>query len=174
MKKLTLLRHAPVVTSNEGCYNGWIDIDIKDEKLVLKIDTEFDAIYSSDLKRCRQTLDALGYTNYQIDKNLREIKFKDGIEGKNFQALNPPSTTLKDMESWYEYICDESVESFRKRVEIFLKQLEGENILICSHGGTIRMILSLIEDKNFYRLFEKKIEYLEIISTSLSSQKYFH
>jgi broad specificity phosphatase PhoE len=174
MKKLTLLRHAPVVTEYEGCYNGWIDIDIKDEKLELKLDTEFDAIYSSDLKRCRQTLDALSYKNYQIDKNLREIKFKDKVEGKNFQALTPPSTALKDMKSWYEYICDESVESFKKRLETFLSKLEGENILICSHGGAIRMILSIIEERDFYELFEEKIGYLEIISTSLSSQKHSH
>jgi broad specificity phosphatase PhoE len=171
MKKLTLLRHAPVVTEYEGCYNGWIDIDIKDEKLSLKLDNDFDAIYSSDLKRCRKTLDALGYREYKVDKNLREIKFKDEVEGKNFDALNPPPSALKDMKSWYEYVCDESVESFRKRVDTFLSKLEGENILICSHGGTIRIILSIIEDRDFYEHFEKKIGYLEVISTSLSSQK---
>ena len=162
--KVYLLRHAPVAQEYEGCYNGWIDIDIqKNIKPIQELENiNFDAIYSSDLLRCTTTLEILGFNEYQTDQRIRESKFKDKYEGKTFNQIQPPSTALKDMQSWYNFICDESIEIFRKRVESFLNELQGDQILICSHGGAIRMMISIIQHKNFYKLFEEKIDYLDL------------
>ncbi len=159
-----LLRHAPVISEYEGCYNGWINIDIQsDIKPIKELQSiKFDNIYSSDLLRCTKTLDILGFKNYQIDSRVRESKFKYNVEGKNFNQINPPQSALKDMKSWYNFICHESIEEFRNRIKLFLNEIKGENILICSHGGAIRMIISILEQKDFYKLFEKKIDYLEV------------
>jgi len=44
------------------------------------------------------------------------------------------------------YVCDEPLEMFRERVQSFLEELPNdETILICSHGGTIGMIRSLLD-----------------------------
>ncbi len=164
--KIYLLRHAPVIKEYEGCYNGWINIDIEPNIKPIKElqHIEFDKIYSSDLLRCTKTLDLLGFENYQTDHRIRESKFKEQFEGKNFDQINPPQSALKDMKSWYSFITDESIEEFRDRVESFLSELKGDKILICSHGGAIRMMLSILEQRDFYRLFEKKIDYLSINS----------
>ncbi len=162
--KLYLLRHAPVIEKYDGCYNGWIDIDIQPNIKPIKElqNIHFDSIYSSDLLRCTKTLELLGFFNYQIDQKIRESKFKIEYEGKNFNQIKAPQSALKDMKSWYTFLCDESIEEFKNRIESFLKELKGDKILICSHGGAIRMILSIIEKRDFYRLFEKKIDYLSI------------
>jgi len=162
---LFLLRHAPVVKEYEGCYNGWIDVDIQQDIVMPERlrEQEFDAIYSSDLQRCSKTLDILGFEGYITEERLREIRFKKAFEGKSFESINPPKHALDNMQSWYDFICDEDLASFRSRIQSMLETLEGKNILICSHGGTIRMILSLLEEKDFYALFDIKIDYLELL-----------
>jgi broad specificity phosphatase PhoE len=166
--KIYLLRHARVIKEYEGCYNGWIDIDIEPNIEPIKEleNINFDFIYSSDLLRSTKTLNLLGFTTYQTDNRIRESKFKEHYEGKNFNQINPPQSALKDMQSWYNFICDESVEEFRYRVESFLSQLKGDKILICSHGGAIRMMLSILEGKDFFKLFNRKVDYLDIIHSS--------
>ena len=164
-----LLRHAPVIEKYEGCYNGWINIDIQKNISPIKElqSINFDAIYSSDLLRCTKTLDLLGFRDYQIDQRIRESKFKNHHEGKKFNQIDPPKSALKDMKSWYKFLCDESVEEFRNRIKSFLDQLKGDKILICSHGGAIRMMISILQQKDFYNLFEKKIDYLEVMIISI-------
>nr|MCH9814539.1 histidine phosphatase family protein [Campylobacterota bacterium] len=162
--RLTLLRHAEVSVRYQGCYNGWIDIDIeKREPIGMFEDITFDAIYSSDLKRCKQTLALLSFPRYQIDQRLREIRFKPEFEGKSFECIDPPQEALYDMSSWYDYICDEKFALFRERVRAFLSSMQGEEVLICAHGGTIRMILSLLQERDFYTLFEQNIRCLEYV-----------
>lgn len=96
--KLTLLRHGVVAKKYEGCYNGWIDIDIQNiEPVEMFQDTTFDVIYTSDLIRCTKTLKLLNFSNYKVDPRVREICFKSEVEGKNFDEINPPKSALEDM-----------------------------------------------------------------------------
>jgi broad specificity phosphatase PhoE len=166
---LYLLRHAQVQNDYKNCYNGWIDVDIELFNTQIKDiqNISFERVISSTLQRCKHTLDYLGYTNYEVDERIKEIKFKSFIEGKSFAQINPPSFALKDMQSWYNYTCDESINSFRERVNSFLKTLHGENILICTHAGTIRMILSIIHNEDFLDQFDKNIDYLDLIKVSI-------
>ncbi len=163
---LTLLRHAALAKKHQGRYNGWsnlnIDLSLFDEKSIalLKHQT-FDIVYSSDLQRCTQTLDEIGIT-YTTDPRLREVKFKDEIEGLNFQEVEQlksyDENNLNTRDKWHAYICEESQSTFELRIKSFLSELDTDKeILICSHAGTLqKMMVMLGYAKN-------KIEYLEQI-----------
>lgn len=151
---LTLLRHAPPPRKYYGCYNGHTNIPIdttlfEHDKIQPLLHRQFDRIYSSDLQRCTATLETVGITEFTPDSRLREVRFKPSIEGKTFSQIeaseNFDSRSLDSMEAWHHYICDESLAVFKARVQHFLNELvPDESVLICSHGGTISMILSLL------------------------------
>jgi len=158
---LTLLRHAPLNQEYQGRYIGHTDLPIDPALFApITLPLTYDSIYSSDLRRCTQTLEQLGYQKFQTDERLREVRFKAHFEGKSFQEIeqmeeyNP--RFLESEEQWHDFICDESVEAFRGRIGSFLADLSCEqNILICAHGGTIAEILSLLNAPS------KRLNYLE-------------
>lgn len=158
---LTLLRHAPLPLEYHGRTIGHSDISI-DLTLFpsITLPLTYDAIYSSDLSRCTQSLEQLGYRDFKIDERLREVRFKGSIEGKSFEEIEQMEEYrphfLESQEQWHNFVCDESVEEFRGRIASFLGDLPREqNILICAHGGTIAEMLSLL------KLPPKRLGYLE-------------
>ena len=151
---LTLLRHAALLPKHQKRYNGWTDLSIDpscfhfDAVRILQQQT-FDSIYSSDLVRCQETLLMMDIETYQTDERLREIRFHTHIEGLNFDEISKlPSFKpeyLEDATLWQNYICKESNEAFEARILSFLDALpQGQEILICSHGGTLQKILALL------------------------------
>ncbi|MCK9371912.1 MAG: histidine phosphatase family protein [Sulfuricurvum sp.] len=152
---IILLRHAPPAAEYHGRYNGHTDIPIDptlfdETKIAALAHQKFDRIYASDLCRCTETLRRMGMEHFTTDPRLREVRFKPLIEGKSFEQIermeNFDPRALESMESWHAYVCDEPLEMFRERVQSFLEELPNdETILICSHGGTIGMIRSLLD-----------------------------
>ncbi|MFZ2891168.1 histidine phosphatase family protein [Sulfuricurvum sp.] len=158
---LTLLRHAPPPLEYQKRYIGHTDISI-DLTLFnpLLLPYMYDFIYSSDLCRCTQTLKNLGYPIFQSDQRLREVRFKKPFEGKKFEEIAQMKVytpiVLQSQESWYDFICDEPLREFHKRITAFLHEIpEDKNILICSHAGTIQQILTLLGEE------PKQLDYLE-------------
>lgn len=170
---LTLLRHAPPYREYHGCYNGHTDIPIdtalfEHDKTQTLLHRSFDRIYSSDLQRCTTTLETIGITSFRTDLRLREVRFKPFIEGKTFAQIETADDfdprCLDSQESWHEYVCDEPLEVFKARIQNFLDELpKDEDILICSHGGTISMLLSLLTPS----ITHKPLGYLEHVTVSL-------
>lgn len=170
---LTLLRHAPLQAKHHGCYNGHTDIPIdtalfERDKIQTLLSRPFDRVYSSDLQRCTATLETMGITAFTPDPRLREVRFKPFIEGKTFSQIeaseNFDPRSLDSREAWHHFICDESLPLFRARIQSFLEELEyDKNVLICTHGGTIRMILSLLNPA----FEDKSLGYLDHITLSL-------
>lgn len=158
---LTLLRHAPPPIAYQGRYIGHTDIPIDSELFIpITLPLTYDRIYSSDLCRCIQSLDQLGYQDFQTDERLREVRFKEAYEGKSFDEIERMEdyhpAFLESQERWHSFVCDESVEEFRGRIASFLDDLpREENILVCTHGGTIAEILSFLNAPS------KKLNYLE-------------
>ena len=152
---LTLLRHAAVHPRYQKRYNGWTDLSIEpslfDAKIVAPLCTQrFDRIYSSDLMRCQETLSFMEMTPYTIDKKLREVRFKAHIEGLSYQEVSQradfDASLLEDHRAWHNYICMESYEVFGRRISNFLADLpKDKEILVCTHGGVIYRILSLLQ-----------------------------
>ena len=169
---VTLLRHAPVEKKFLNSFNGWIDIDIqidKNSKKIIKLKetllkSNFDQVYSSDLKRCVNTLKILGFFNFTKLFEFREIAFRDFAEGRSFEEIekiNPlPLEAFENIEKWINFIAKESLNEFLDRVKRGIKKLRGENILICTHKGVIEAFLKIYKDIEF---FSEKISYLEVI-----------
>jgi alpha-ribazole phosphatase/probable phosphoglycerate mutase len=145
---LTLLRHASPSNAYHGRYIGHTDISIDSELFSpIILPYTYDLIYSSDLSRCTQTLEQLGYADVVVDGRLREVRFKTQFEGKNFGEIERMETydasALESEEDWHAFVCEESSSDFRERISTFLRELPcDKNILVCSHAGTIREILS--------------------------------
>jgi len=164
---LTLLRHAALGKKHQNRYNGWTNLSINPtlfeaHKVALLQIQKFDIVYSSDLIRCTQTLEMMGITNYRTDKRLREVRFKDKIEGLNFNEIEKlsdyKSSYIETKEAWHTYICAESQIDFEKRIQSFLAELpKDKEILICSHAGTLQKIML------FLGYAKHKIAYLEHI-----------
>lgn len=143
---ITLLRHFSPIYPHR--YWGWSNIPIDTTECKDLNLGKFDYIYSSDLQRCQQTLEYLGYT-YQIDSRLREIRFRNEIEGKNFDEIQKLTTFsmnyLESYDVWSHYICDETLEEFYQRIQQFFDELPLEQeILICSHAGVLRYLDSYL------------------------------
>ena len=164
---LTLLRHAPLPQRHAHRYNGWTDLSI-DESLfderevsILK-QIDFDFIYSSDLTRCMQTLEKMDIHDYFTDARLREVRFRDEIEGLNFNEIEKlPSYKaqyIENQQAWHKYICQEHPALFEVRIQSFLNDLpKDKEILICSHAGTLQKMMILLG------YAKHKINYLEWI-----------
>ncbi len=167
---LTLLRHAAVAKELQGAYLGWSDVDIDDSlfdasKVSALKKTDFDLIISSDLVRCQQTLEKLGKT-FSTDPRIREVEFKATIEGKRFSQIEKLESYdpvfLESAERWHHYICEESQADFHKRLEDFLASLpQDKEILICSHAGSIKVMMGLLKQE------VKTLKYLEYIRYEL-------
>ncbi len=164
---LTLLRHAALPLQYQRRFNGWRDIAIdenlfQEQEIAILKQIDFDFVYTSDLSRCIQTVEKMGIDNYFTDSRLREVRFRDEIEGLSFEEIKQlPSFKPRYTESlrrWHNYICDEHPALFEARIKSFLQDLpKDKEILVCSHSGTLqKMMLYLGFTKN-------KIDYLEWI-----------
>lgn len=171
--ELTLLRHAPLPVAYHGRYIGHTDVMIDDtlferEKIEHLLNQDFDRIYSSDLVRCTATLEIMEMKPFITDSRLREVRFKPSIEGKNFAQIEVMDdftpNTLDSKENWHRLICEESSLMFQSRIENFLNELPKEGkILICAHGGSIGMILSLLAPA----YSDEPLGYLDYITLTL-------
>ncbi len=173
---VTLLRHGALEKKLQKRYIGHSDIILdenlfEEEKIEFLKKQSFDEIYSSDLLRCTQTLDKMGFT-YKKDIRLREVKFKDKFELKNFDEVSKlpcfKQKYLKSQESWHEYICEESFLDFTKRIVAFINSLDlNKNILICSHGGALKILSQYLKKEECF-IKNINFEYLdtEVINIS--------
>ncbi len=169
--RIVFLRHAPVEKRYEKCFNGWSDIGIEkiDEKVASDLKNRlskyrFDNIYSSDLKRCKDTLRFLGLNDFKEMKEFREIRFKSFCEGRTFEDIQKnveiPKEAFLSLENWMEFATDESLGEFLERIERGLKRVKGREVLICTHKGVIEAALKIYTNQEF---FSRKISYLDII-----------
>jgi broad specificity phosphatase PhoE len=157
--KLTLLRHGETEENRlhivQGQRAGQLSERGKQEVLEVakKLkDVKFDAIYSSDLLRCKDTV--IPIHNYHKDvplrysKAVREISFGrlEGMPSPFFKFTIRIGAALNlkapGGENWGD---------LKRRVIPFLNQVYSEypngNILVVTHGGPIRLITALL-DKN--------------------------
>ena len=171
---ITLLRHCAPPKIYHGRYIGWSNIEIDrtlfSESKVKKImQKEFDTIYSSNLKRATNTLEVMGKKDFIVDARLKEVKFKEEFEGKDFGMIEKlKSFKLEYLDSakrWHDYICEESYEEFEERVKSFLNDInKDKEILICAHGGTIRKILTLLNPDIYKENLTLQLDYLDNIT----------
>lgn len=164
MLNIYLLRHGETEQNLKRFYYGNLDVDITSkgikqiEYISNKIkNVTFDKIYASNMKRAVYSASIIA-GNKDItcikDKRLNEMNL--GVfEGKSYEDIQReyPLEFQKWSDDWKNYAPPkgESYIEFYERVKEFFREilkLENENILLVTHGGVIRSILTYVMGEN--------------------------
>lgn len=175
MVKLILVRHALTVDNQKSRLSGHIDSSISEEgkEQIDKItnylkDFDIDKIYTTTSSRTKDTVKKL-FELKSIEiiekESLKEISFGD-FEGLTFDEIKDkyPKEFQDMIEKGYEYKYPngESLIDSYNRVCIELDNIISNNddrtILICSHGGTIRNIITYLISNSYKYHWNFKID----------------
>ena len=175
MVKLILVRHALTVDNQKSRLSGHIDSSISEEgkEQIDKItnylkDFDIDKIYTTTSSRTKDTVKKLSeLKSIEIieKESLKEISFGD-FEGLTFDEIKDkyPKEFQDMIEKGYEYKYPngESLIDSYNRVCIELYNIISNNddrtILICSHGGTIRNIITYLISNSYKYHWNFKID----------------
>ena len=122
---------------------------------------DFDKVYVSELFRTHQTAQIIAPNKPQnVDKRINDVD--TGCEDQHYNAyLNAIAH-----DRFNAKVGDgESYQDVKKRIQSFLNDLEGNNILIVSHHNpaiVMRALLTNISDEESYKMNFKNCEILEI------------
>lgn len=161
MIKLILVRHGTTICNEGGAMSGRTD-SILSEKGRLQAEKlsdylknkNIDKIYTTPFSRTKETIKKLAeIKNIEIEERsqLNEINFGN-FEGLSFKEMNekyPREVEKMISEGFkYKYPNGESLEETFVRVKDEVKKIISSNdnstVVICSHGGTIRNIVSYL------------------------------
>jgi alpha-ribazole phosphatase len=168
--ELVAVRHGITAWNLERRYQGQRDIpllfpDAEAGLLALRdalAEECFDAVYSSDLNRCQQTLEwsqavKPGVPLY-LEPRLRELDFGD-YEGKVYDELKD----LPHYRAWIDSVGElqipggESSGQLRDRLNAWLEQVAAharehhyQKVLVVTHGGVIRELRRRFETIGFW------------------------
>ena len=175
MVKLILVRHALTVDNQKSRLSGHIDSSISEEgkEQIDKItnylkDFDIDKIYTTTSSITKDTVKKLSeLKSIEIieKESLKEISFGD-FEGLTFDEIKDkyPKEFQDMIEKGYEYKYPngESLIDSYNRVCIELDNIISNNddrtILICSHGGTIRNIITYLISNSYKYHWNFKID----------------
>jgi 2,3-bisphosphoglycerate-dependent phosphoglycerate mutase len=157
MTELVVIRHGETDLNRAGSFQGQIDIGLNEHgfeqarKLAQRLANEsFDALYTSDLIRTRQTAEPLAsHLSLLINPliGLREQHFGE-LEGRTLSSVKEEMPDL--WETWLLFQADfavpggESVRQFSVRVLSTVFGLAdrhpGQRLLLVAHGGVLDML----------------------------------
>lgn len=175
MVKLILVRHVLTVDNQKSRLSGYIDSSISEEgkEQIDKItnylkDFDIDKIYTTTSSRTKDTVKKISeLKSIEIieKESLKEISFGD-FEGLTFDEIKDkyPKEFQDMIEKGYEYKYPngESLIDSYNRVCIELDNIISNNdnrtILICSHGGTIRNIITYLISNSYKYHWNFKID----------------
>mgnify|MGYP001012498054 FL=1 len=159
--EIIFIRHGETDFNRARLYFGHLDTDLnktgveqlrKTKILFEKREKMPDVVFSSDLKRCSQSMEILEIDE-EIEKNLtedlREINF--GIfEGKTYEEIKSeyPEKVEKMINDWRNFKADkgESINEMMLRVaekmNEIINQYRNKKILVVAHAGVIQALTS--------------------------------
>jgi len=154
--RLYLMRHAVSEGNEKGLFQGKLDFPLSERgikqsheaALFLKDRFEFERVISSPQKRALQTARIVAEVlnlPLEVDDRIKEISY-GVMEGLPHGEVKKWEIYPKWLENPVENPI-EGVENFEKleeRLLSFLDNLEGENILIVTHGGIVRALTCLV------------------------------
>lgn len=166
--KLILIRHGESEWNALGKWTGWTDVSITEEgarlsrELGEKLrDTPIDIAYDSELKRTKETLDAVlegaGKTDVERHEsgaiNERDYGVYTGMLKEEVKAEIGDEAYLALRRGWDRPIENgESLKDVYSRALPFYLQTivpelrAGKNIFIVGHGNSLRALLKYIEN----------------------------
>lgn len=167
-KTVYLLRHGD--TGVRNAFVGASDISL-DQSSLTKLDgvkkelgrLSMDAVFCSPMRRCLQTVEYLGLLpDAQRCEELREIDF-GAWEGLSFNEIaGKYPDHVAEWAAWsatFGFPGGEKKEDFLQRIKRIKKEIDtvdGERVLVVSHGGVIRQLICAylnLASKN-YLLFD--------------------
>jgi probable phosphoglycerate mutase len=168
---------------------GWSDVELTElghkqaesvaKRLVSELKGKY-KLYSSDLKRARQTTEIISKTLGIIPtyaSELRELNagIATGMDRKEAEKLI--QVVAHPTLDWRLYPESESFGEFYTRVYTFMDRLieKEERVLIVSHGGTIQNIirwwLGTPSSDHFKVTFETATTSVTVLETTLYNQR---
>jgi broad specificity phosphatase PhoE len=178
--KLVIVRHAETKANKKKILEGWNDGDLSNtgkiqaKQLAKRLAKEkIDAVYCSDLKRCKQTISPfLKIQKIPIvyTKKLRE-RHIGVFQGKSLQSFLKWLKKNRYEKSYsFKMPGGESFMDVKKRGAIFLDKIiktkRNKNILIVTHATMKRaMLLYLLkkDEKKFFKKYKPKNTALSVI-----------
>ena len=178
--KITFLRHAEVDEAYSECYNGHIDIGLSSigykqaKKLAKHFDSlEFDEVFCSDLIRAKETLSNFRQNKQAIFTDKLREKSWGKHEGLNFETIiAQDEIKYENFTQWINALDGEDYKNYTLRIKEFfnyLKSLKKENILVVTHAGVIRTIISLVKNISLEDTFNKPLPYASHIIYNLKN-----
>ena len=173
--KLTLIRHAQIDEKHLGCYNGHIDIKLSKKgqqqaKLLAQnfSKKKFDAVYSSDLIRAKMTLKQFVQAKDAIYTSELREKSWGKHEGLSYnEIITQNEIKYENFLQWITALDGEPYQEYTKRVKKFflefLPQQNKKNVLIMTHAGVIKTLISIIKNISLEEAFKIKIDYASFI-----------
>lgn len=184
MTRLILVRHALTEDNQNARLSGHIDSSISEEgKIQIENLTNYlknidiDKIFTTTSSRTKDTVNKIAdIKNIQIIEKdtLKEINFGD-FEGITFNEIkkNNPEEFEKMINDGYNYKYpngESLVETYirvAKEIDKIILENKDKNILICSHGGTIRNIITHLISNSYelhwnFRIDNASVSILEI------------
>ena len=174
--EIFVIRHTKVNIEENICYGisevplekGYIE---KAKIFQRNLPAEIDKAFSSPSQRCTDLLDCLNLT-YVKEKSLMELNFGD------WEGLQWNEIKKSDLDFWMQdYVHrapknGETMIDLNLRVINFIHELSKCNfkkILIVTHSGVIRCLLSNALNINLNNIFDVAVEYDEIYRFSMTN-----
>jgi len=173
--KITFVRHAEVIEKYQGKYNGHIDIPLSQngkkqaKELAKKLQhINFDKIYCSDLLRAKQTLEAFSYDKEPTYTNRLREKSWGKDEGKSFDEIQAQGIKYINFQQWITALDGEDIYRYKEKIkeyfyETILLKNECKNILIITHSGVIKTLISIINNISLEESFKINLSYASYI-----------
>lgn len=177
--EIYLIRHTTPEVDKGVCY-GQADLELKSsyisefEKIIEQIPADFDALYSSPLKRCALLASHIN-EEVQTDDRLKEYSFG------NWELKKWDDIPKADLDPWMQDFVDhpapggESMRAMSKRVKSFfldLLQKDYERVAVITHSVVIRIVLCFVERKPLKQAFERKLSYGEVVPVEVDENTF--
>jgi broad specificity phosphatase PhoE len=183
---ITLVRHGEVEERYHRCYNGHNDIalsarGIDEARQLAKIlhGKLFDAVYSSDLKRCRETLGQINASSARpvtFTPALRE-KSWGRHEGMTFDAIaERDGLVYESFLQWINALDGEPYDLYIERIRRFftdyLPRQDYGNVLVVTHAGVIRVLMHLLQKISLEAAFSVDFPYSAYTTLNTSTWEF--
>jgi alpha-ribazole phosphatase len=168
---LTLVRHGEVEGRFKGCYNGHLDMGLSaaGRRTARRLaehfrSAPFDAVYCSDLRRARETLKPFALdANPRYTEALRE-KSWGRHEGKSYEEIvAEEGIAYESFEQWLDLLDGEPYDVYLERLHAFFEEIvlaqRYESVLVMTHAGVIRGLLSLFGGMSLEEAFSVALPY---------------
>ena len=185
LTRLYLLRHGETDWNQKSIFQGQTDIDLNkkgrdqaNKTTEIFRGLELDQIYSSDLKRAKNTALMIARDKslkVRENKQLREMSFGDW-EGLSFAEIK--AKYADQAASWQQDPINnsppagEKLLDFKLRINDFFEKIisshQGDKILVVTHGGVIKVYLTAI-----LSIKTEKFWQFQIDNCSLTELKFY-